>query len=199
MKLWRVLTLGLVGATLALSGCWGKGCGSTRAIPPVSDIADKATSLLGKPRLPDISTGLGTLDWVIGLSFLAAFLCIVATVVVGFIGGIASATFRRGAAIFVGCGVGGVVMKAITVALADWAARHTYIVGGIAGIAGLIFVALYAWGHRNWLERLLGVDLDRDGDIGEDGVQRINGAIPLPPVPPERLGGDEAARSNGAG
>lgn len=46
-----------------------------------------------------------------------------------------------------------------------WLAAHEWVVVLVILSAGL----LLAWGGRNWIERRLQIDIDRDGDIGVAG------------------------------
>jgi hypothetical protein len=161
----RVGIATLVGVCLCLAPY---GCGATKALPPLTTSENPVGGNVPKlpGAIPPISSGLNTLDWIVGVSFLGAFLCIIATVAVGSLFGLGSATLRRLAATFVCTGVGALILKAFGVAIADWTSRYTWIVGVLALVVGIAAAALFTWGHVNWLERKLNIDLDRDGDIG---------------------------------
>lgn len=166
------LWIACLAATLTLAGCWGRGCGSVH-VPQIN------TPQLTRPPL---AHGIAVLDWVTGVSIGIAFLCVVGCVVgagLGIVGIRATKVLRRLGAAMVGTFFGALMLKVVVV-------EYLWLAILLAAAFGAAASVLFAWGHRAWIERFLNIDLDRSGRIGDE-VVRVNGAIPLPQVPPERL------------
>lgn len=68
---------------------------------------------------------------------------------------------------------GGAIGSGLLLTVGCWMLRIMLVkylpLAALLGVIALIVSSVgLAYGHRNWLERRLNVDLDRDGDIGKD-------------------------------
>lgn len=142
---WGLLIIG-IGVVCALAACRGG---------PASAAAGAAGGVLDS-----VAKALGPGDGSFGILDVLASLCAVAAV-----GSVIAAVFLKGAmppkltGTLILCAVGCWVLKLVLV-------KYLWLVGLVSVIGLLAAGGVAVYGHRNWLERRLGVDLDRDGDIG---------------------------------
>jgi hypothetical protein len=146
---------------LTIATLLSQGCGScARGDGPQETTAvDTATSSIAdqlNPLTPVPGQDYSVLTKIAGTCSILAVITIVASV---YIGGTGKKT-RRAAATLIACAVGAWMLRIFLFKYAGPAVA-------VAIVLGVVFGALYAWGHRWWFEETTGLEVTGDGILGD--------------------------------
>ena len=144
-------TVGLLVLLLLLSGCI-----SFRG-------PELPTGAGGEPGSQTIgATVEAWAHWIAAVATLLLCIAPFATAILGFLGIGGIAAVRR----YIGPAALALVGTIIAASLVAWIGRHIAAISIGVALVALACAAFWAWKNRAGIERSLGVDIDRDGEVG---------------------------------